>query len=190
MGRRFWYWGGFSDLEGKLNGASIDGRPIRVMTAAVGPFSSVWDRAVELFYQIKGGTVDYGKAHSEQHGHARFGRTFPGLYPQWDAQHPVHLVAHSMGGLTARCLVHLLSDNGLSRGEDELFCTGGGGGGEEGYAYIRPVRHDVSSRWGAPRAPACAARACLRRVLQAACSLPSCCPRPPSPPPSLLCPQQ
>ena len=33
----------------------------------------VWDRAVELFYQIKGGTVDYGKEHSALHGHARFG---------------------------------------------------------------------------------------------------------------------
>ena len=43
----------------------------------------------EFFYQIKGGTVDYGKEHSARHGHARFGRTFPGLYPAWDAQHPV-----------------------------------------------------------------------------------------------------
>jgi triacylglycerol lipase len=27
----------------------------QVMTAAVGPISSNWDRAVELYYQIKGG---------------------------------------------------------------------------------------------------------------------------------------
>ena len=84
MGGKFWYWGGFTDLERSLNR-----RGCKVVTAAVGPFSSVWDRAVELFYQIKGGTVDYGKEHSARHGHARFGRTFPGLYPAWDAQHPV-----------------------------------------------------------------------------------------------------
>ena len=41
MGGRFWYWGGFADLETKLNAATIDGTPIKVMTAAVGPFSSV-----------------------------------------------------------------------------------------------------------------------------------------------------
>ena len=46
----------------------------------------MWDRAVELFYQIKGGTVDYGKQHSARHGHSRFGRTFPGLFPEWDAE--------------------------------------------------------------------------------------------------------
>jgi len=36
-------------------------------------------------------------------------RTFLGLYPEWDSEHPIHLVAHSMGGLTARCLVQLLA---------------------------------------------------------------------------------
>ena len=60
MAGKFWYWGGFSDLQAQLNSGAVDGREVRVMTAAVGPFSSVWDRAVELFYQIKGGTVDYG----------------------------------------------------------------------------------------------------------------------------------
>jgi triacylglycerol lipase len=57
MAASFWYWGGFTDLERKLNSAKIDGQDVCVFTAAVGPFSSVWDRAVELFYQIKGRTV-------------------------------------------------------------------------------------------------------------------------------------
>jgi triacylglycerol esterase/lipase EstA (alpha/beta hydrolase family) len=65
---------------------------------------------VELFWQIKGGRVDYGAKHAERHGHARFGRTFPGLYPRWDAAHPVHLIGHSMGGQTARMLVQMLRD--------------------------------------------------------------------------------
>ena len=37
------------------------------MCCSVGALE-VWDRAVELFYQIKGGTVDYGAAHSKEHG--------------------------------------------------------------------------------------------------------------------------
>lgn len=34
-----------------------------------GPVSSMHDRACELYYTIKGGTVDYGEEHAKQHGH-------------------------------------------------------------------------------------------------------------------------
>lgn len=111
------YWGGLTDLETQLQARYPDQL---IRTAVVGPFSSNWDRAVELFYRIKGGCVDYGLAHSQAHGHLqqpeafyRNGRTcYPGLYPQWDAEHPVHLVTHSMGGQTARMLVQMLAGNG------------------------------------------------------------------------------
>ena len=36
----------------------------RVHEANVGAFSSNYDRAVELYYYIKGGRVDYGAAHA------------------------------------------------------------------------------------------------------------------------------
>ena len=92
MGGKFFYWGGFTDLEGSLNRR---GR-CKVFTAAVGPFSSVWDRAVELFYQIKGGTVDYGKQHSALHGHARYGRTFPGyMYIYTNTERDTHTLTHT-----------------------------------------------------------------------------------------------
>ncbi|HEY0856565.1 MAG TPA: hypothetical protein VGE16_05885 [Albitalea sp.] len=111
------YWGGLTNLESKLQARYPDQL---VKTAVVGPFSSNWDRAVELFYQIKGGCVDYGMLHANAHGHLRKpeeywrnGRTcHPGLYPAWDADHPVHFVTHSMGGQTARMLVQLLAGNG------------------------------------------------------------------------------
>src|SRR5205807_6637105 len=72
----FKYWGGLNDIQG-----DVDSHGYTTHTAAMGPFSSNWDRACELFAQIKGGQVDYGLAHSNKYGHARFGRTFPGLYP-------------------------------------------------------------------------------------------------------------
>ena len=80
------YWGGLTNLESKLQGRYPDQL---VKTAVVGPFSSNWDRAVELFYQIKGGCVDYGMLHANTHGHLqkpeeywRNGRTcHAGLYP-------------------------------------------------------------------------------------------------------------
>jgi triacylglycerol lipase len=111
------YWGGLTDLQTQLQSKYSNQL---VVTATMGPFSSNWDRAVELFYQIKGGCVDYGAAHSAANGHLRKpedfyhnGRTcYPGLYPAWDANHPVHMISHSMGGQTARMLVQMLASNG------------------------------------------------------------------------------
>lgn len=97
------YWGGESDIESYL---SNNGHT--TLTATVGPVSSNWDRAIELYYYIKGGTVDYGAKHAEEHGHERFGRTYPGIYPEWDGKSKIHLIGHSMGGLTIRLLNELL----------------------------------------------------------------------------------
>jgi triacylglycerol lipase len=105
------YWGGIQgDIQEQLKAQGYT-----VYTATVGPFSSNWDRACELYAQIKGGQVDYGVAHSKAHGHSRFGRTFPGLYPQWGQVgangkvNKVHLFGHSMGGQTIRMLTQLLN---------------------------------------------------------------------------------
>ena len=98
------YWGGKRDLQEDLR---AEGFPI--ITAAPGPFSSNWDRACEVYAILKGGRVDYGKAHAAVHGHARFGRTYPARLPTWgDSTPKIHLLGHSMGGQTARMLTHLL----------------------------------------------------------------------------------
>jgi len=55
------YWGGKFDIEEYLTENGFE-----VYTTSIGPVSSNWDRAIELFYQIKGGQVDYGKAHSDK----------------------------------------------------------------------------------------------------------------------------
>ena len=105
----FKYWGGFNDLQETLNQAGY-----RTYTGVVGPFASNWDRACELYAYLKGGTVDYGQAHAATHGHARYGRRFPGLYPAWGRQdpqgrtHKIHLIGHSQGGQTIRVLTGLL----------------------------------------------------------------------------------
>ena len=54
------YWGGKNDITNYLKKQGFE-----VYTASVGPVSSNWDRAVELFYQIKGGQVDYGQDHAK-----------------------------------------------------------------------------------------------------------------------------
>lgn len=114
------YWGGLTDYEQKLTSSGYT-----TYTATVGPVSSNWDRACELYAYIKGGTVDYGQAHSRQEGHSRYGRTYPGLYPEWGKLttegkvNKIHLVAHSMGGQTVRTLVQLLKEGS----EEEQHAT-------------------------------------------------------------------
>ncbi len=104
------YWGGLQDMQEILRKDGYE-----VYTASVGPVSSNWDRACELYACIKGGRVDYGAAHSKKYGHQRFGRSYPGLYPEWGEKDKktgrvkkVHILAHSQGGQTARMLVQLL----------------------------------------------------------------------------------
>jgi triacylglycerol lipase len=55
--------------------------------------------------------VDYGLAHAEKFNIIQKPvlKSFEALYPEWDENHPVHLVGHSMGGQTARMLQYLLT---------------------------------------------------------------------------------
>ncbi|CAG8538642.1 9637_t:CDS:2 [Paraglomus brasilianum] len=75
-------------------------------------FGSLHDRAVDIFYQLKGGRVDYGHQHSEQFSHNRYGKTYgEGLFPEWSEDNPIVLVGKGYGATTALYLQHLLSSN-------------------------------------------------------------------------------
>jgi len=112
------YWGGKDDIADLLR---QEGHT--VFEVSVGPVSSNWDRAVEVYAQLKGGQVDYGKAHSEKFGLIQKpeGKTFVGLYPEWDENHPVHIIGHSMGGQTARVLQYLLASKIYEDQESTIF---------------------------------------------------------------------
>eukprot|EP00940_MAST-03C_sp_MAST-3C-sp2_P000126 g126.t1 len=85
------------------------------VVARLPPVGSSHDRAVELFYYLKGGTVDYGRAHSQKYCHKRYGRTYAtGALSRWDAEHPIIIVGHSHGGNTARMLQRLLHEQFFS----------------------------------------------------------------------------
>src|SRR5438067_1327566 len=134
-GNNFLYWGGYHSIAALLQ--TYHG-PHTVFTAAVGPIASNWDRAAELYAQIKGGCVDYGATHVVKHGYpgevqkppgkcwaadpARNPEHYPlAFYPQWDARHPIHMIGHSQGGTTIRALIQLL-EHGSPDGDE--------GGGE------------------------------------------------------------
>ena len=97
------------NISPEIKDLSDDGH--QIFAVSIGPISSNWDRAVEVFYQIKGGQVDYGSSHSGKNKIIRMpkGKSYVGLYPQWSNENPVHLIGHSMGGQTARMLHYLLT---------------------------------------------------------------------------------
>ena len=101
------YWGGKKDLQKTLEESGFE-----VINVSIGPISSNWDRAIEVYYQLKGGQVDYGANHSGKYGLIQkpSDKIYEGLYPKWDSNNPVHLVGHSMGGQTARMLQYLLEN--------------------------------------------------------------------------------
>ncbi len=85
-------------------------------TPTFGLLSGVWDRACELYAQIVGGTVDYGEAHSQKYGHARYGKTYEkAMVPDWgkisEDGNPVKitLIAHGFGAPVARLFIELLN---------------------------------------------------------------------------------
>jgi triacylglycerol esterase/lipase EstA (alpha/beta hydrolase family) len=104
------YWGGHNSLKDLLTEKGYT-----VFTPTIGSISSNWDRACELYAYLKGGTVDYGEEHSNKAGHSRYGRTYPGVYPELGTEgknglKKIHLIGHSMGGETIRALAQLLEN--------------------------------------------------------------------------------
>lgn len=102
------YWGMFGgDLTKYLNARGFD-----CHAATVNQNSSAWDRACELYAQLTGTRVDYGKEHSERCHHARYGKDFTGkaLIKEFSAENKINLIGHSFGGTTALLFLDLMAD--------------------------------------------------------------------------------
>ncbi len=102
------YWGmKDGDLLKYLNSQGFE-----CYAASVDPYGSAWDRACELYAQLTGSVVDYGKEHSERCKHARYGRDFSKkpLIDKWDSENKINLIGHSFGGATVRLLAELMKN--------------------------------------------------------------------------------
>ncbi len=105
------YWGGWADSEGDVI-ALYNSHGVEAYAAVVGPLSSAWDRACELYAQLTGTVVDYGESHSKEHKHDRFGYDYTNNYlmdEPWDGETPINLVGHSFGGHTVRLFTSLMA---------------------------------------------------------------------------------
>ncbi len=113
-------WGERSDLDGILPywGMTtgnlmkyLNSKGYESYAAQVGPLSSAWDRACELYAQLTGTTVDYGAAHSAEKGHDQYGITYATpLFEGWSADKKVNLIGHSFGGATTRLFLEILAN--------------------------------------------------------------------------------
>lgn len=90
----------------------LRGKGFKVCVPSVGPLSSAWDRACELYAQLTGTVVDYGEAHSKEHNHSRYGRDYSGeamLSSDWLETTKINLIGHSFGGPTSMIFSSLLT---------------------------------------------------------------------------------
>lgn len=79
---------------------------------SVAPSGSAWDRACELYAQLAGTVVDYGKEHSERCHHERYGVDYsknPLMTDFDDSQ--IVLLGHSFGGATIRLFSEITKEH-------------------------------------------------------------------------------
>ncbi|MBR2686013.1 MAG: hypothetical protein IKE59_08225 [Erysipelotrichaceae bacterium] len=96
--------------------------------ASVAPHGSAHDRACELYAQLFGEVTDYGEAHAEKYGHARYGKDFRNspLIPKLKENDKLVFFGHSFGGATIRLFADILA-NGRKEEGDSPFFRGGKG---------------------------------------------------------------
>ena len=123
------YWGGM-DFDGLMMSMGdtdlieiLNANGVEAYEASVGPFSSAWDRACELYAQLTGTVVDYGAAHSAAHNHDRYGYDYTGnalMGEAWDMKTAINIIGHSFGGPTVRLFSSLMAHGD----KDEIAASG------------------------------------------------------------------
>ena len=101
------YWGMFGgDLMQYLNDKGF-----HAVCASVSPRGSAWDRACELYAELTGTRVDYGKAHAQRCGHARYGTDYTGraLVDKFSETDKINILGHSFGGATVRLFASVMA---------------------------------------------------------------------------------
>lgn len=102
----------FADGENGFMSDYMEELGLEVYAPTIGPLSSAWDRACELYAQLMGTVVDYGAAHSAKYGHERYGRDYTGralMSEPWNMTDKLNFIGHSFGGPTLTVFSSLLA---------------------------------------------------------------------------------
>lgn len=101
------YWGMFTGSLMKF----LRKRGFDAHSASVDPSGNIHARACELYAQLAGTRVDYGKAYSKAYQTERFGLDYSGrpLIDCFDENTRLVLIGHSMGGGTVRLMARYLA---------------------------------------------------------------------------------
>jgi len=76
----------------------------------IGLFISDVERAVQTFYEIKGGREYFGEQRAKKGKYSTWGETHVGVYPQWSSKYKINGIGHSQGASTL-AMLHKLMDN-------------------------------------------------------------------------------
>lgn len=102
----------------------------RIIFADVNPLGSVYDRAIQLFHEIKGEICYFGKNCLRQISDIDKTSSMYGKFPQWSEICPVHFICLGYGGNTVRELLYLLKskkipkfDNTENYGRESFYET-------------------------------------------------------------------
>jgi hypothetical protein len=89
----------------------------RVIRVSLNPYGSNYDRAIQLFHEIKGEICYFGKKRSTESKKLEYDSSIciEGKYKEWNDQFPVHFVCFSMGGNTVRELMYLLENKKIPK---------------------------------------------------------------------------
>lgn len=91
---------------------------INFISTNINPLGSSYDRAIQLFHEIKGEICYFGKNKRYNQNVIDHSADIYGKYPQWDESNPVIFLCLGYGGNTVRELIYLLISREIPKFEN------------------------------------------------------------------------
>ena len=113
-------------------------------------FESAHDSACQIFAQLFGGLVDYGKHHSKKNKHPRYGKKLYKSSTEWSKEKPIIIICSGHGALIGYTLQYLLYKDFWGKCTDQYWVKAiiSINGSFNGNALVENVMNITSTRNG------------------------------------------